>query len=532
VTSYTEAGQTIGYRYYPSGKLAKLIYPGGTENDVGHVEYTYNADGRLYQVIDKMDSTSSPRTTTYAWNTDGRLASISRPNGTTRTISYDSAGRPNGIAESAGLNWTIGYWSSDDIKTLDLTPAIPANQLSAVPNATMTFDSANQLSTFNGQTVTHDLDGNMLTGPTPTGGTAVYSYDSRNRLTGMGVTAYTYNAENNRVGITSPTETTTLVVDPEGALPKVLVRTKNGVTTRYVYGAGLQYEVSSAGVATYYHYDQSGNTAALSNQAGSIIERVTYSPYGTIRYRQSNFDTPFLFNGMFGVMTDSNGLINMRARYYNPATMRFVNSDPARDGLNWYSFANANPLSFTDPTGTSFTSSFGEGLVTGIVTGVVIVGVAAGAVTIGVPAAVVTGTLFVAGAIGGGATIYSIASNPTEDNIGYNLGAVTGGAIVGGIAAKPLGKMISPPGYQQSVSSPTIKAEFDMMWRNGPQGSPSIPALFRDFPTAMSTGPTFGAVSGSVSSASAGASNGYSSAPTMQTSASPTISSTLKPSRK
>jgi RHS repeat-associated protein len=126
---------------------------------------------------------------------------------------------------------------------------------------------------------------------------------------------------------------------------------KNGIRTRYVYGAGLQYEVNDAGSATYYHYDQSGNTAALTNQAGAIIERVVYSPYGTIRYRQSNYDTPFLYGGFFGVMTDANGLIAMRARYYNPLTMRFLNSDPAMDGLNWYAYANGNPINFADPTG-------------------------------------------------------------------------------------------------------------------------------------------------------------------------------------
>jgi RHS repeat-associated protein len=76
-----------------------------------------------------------------------------------------------------------------------------------------------------------------------------------------------------------------------------------------------------------------------------------YSPYGTIRYRQSNFDTPFLYGGFFGVMTDANGLIAMRARYYNPLTMRFLNSDPAMDGLNWYAYAGGNPINFADPTG-------------------------------------------------------------------------------------------------------------------------------------------------------------------------------------
>ena len=360
VTSYTESGKTIEYRYYASGKLAKVIYPGGTETGVGHVEYTYDADGRLYQVIDKLNSTSSPRTTSYFWYSDGRLQSISRPNGTTRTITYDAVGRPEGITESAGLVWTIGYYASDDIRTLDMTPAIPANQLSAVPNASMTFDAANCLATFNGQTITHDLDGNMVSGPLPTtGAMGNYTYDSRNRLTGAGGFAYRYNAEGNRVGLTSANETTTLTVDPQGALPKVLERVKNGVRTRYVYGAGLQYEVNDAGAATYYHYDQSGNTAALTNQAGAIIERVVYSPYGTIRYRQSNHDTPFLYGGFFGVMTDANGLIAMRARYYNPLTMRFLNSDPAMDGLNWYAYANGNPISNSDPSGLAANISIG-----------------------------------------------------------------------------------------------------------------------------------------------------------------------------
>ena len=53
-------------------------------------------------------------------------------------------------------------------------------------------------------------------------------------------------------------------------------------------------------------------------------------------------------------MTDSNGLINMRARYYNPLTCRFVNSDPARSGWNWYAYAGGNPVNNIDPNGTWF----------------------------------------------------------------------------------------------------------------------------------------------------------------------------------
>jgi RHS repeat-associated protein len=76
-----------------------------------------------------------------------------------------------------------------------------------------------------------------------------------------------------------------------------------------------------------------------------------YTPYGSIRYRMAAHDTPFLFGGFFGIATDRNGLVHMRARYYNPLTLRFLNSDPAQDGWNWYAYANGNPMSYADPTG-------------------------------------------------------------------------------------------------------------------------------------------------------------------------------------
>jgi RHS repeat-associated protein len=67
--------------------------------------------------------------------------------------------------------------------------------------------------------------------------------------------------------------------------------------------------------------------------------------------------TPFLFNGMYGVMTDSNGLYYMRARFYSPEIRRFVNQDillgKITDGqsLNRYAYVTGNPVSFIDPEG-------------------------------------------------------------------------------------------------------------------------------------------------------------------------------------
>ena len=43
----------------------------------------------------------------------------------------------------------------------------------------------------------------------------------------------------------------------------------------------------------------------------------------------------------------------MRARYYNPEIMRFINVDPIKDGWNWYAYANGDPISLFDPFGLS-----------------------------------------------------------------------------------------------------------------------------------------------------------------------------------
>ncbi len=301
-------------------------------------------------------------TTSYLWRTDGRL----------RTIDYEAdTGRPKSITETKGTNtllaWAMDYYPSDSIRGLSLLPSIPPAQVSTTPTVAITYDPANQLGSWNSQSTSHDLDGNMTTGPVPkTGIFGSFSYDSRNRLlTGGGLT-YRYDAEGLRTSITgnagAGAETTSLVIDPTGAMSKVLSRIKNGVTTRYVYGAGLQYEVSGSGVATYYHYDQAGNTAALTNAAGTMTDRMAYSPYGTPTYRTGTTHTPFLFGGFFGVMTDGNGLLHMRARYYNPLTQRFMNVDPARDGWNWYAYANGNPVNWADPSGFGAISTMQAGL--------------------------------------------------------------------------------------------------------------------------------------------------------------------------
>ena len=125
----------------------------------------------------------------------------------------------------------------------------------------------------------------------------------------------------------------------------------------------MQYEVDASGNAVYYHFDHVGNTAALTDESETVIDEFHYSPYGTVTYQKNSYETPFRFGGFFGIQTDSNGLVHMRARYYNPLIRRFINSDPARDQWNWFVYAGGNPISYVDPGGlkaASFTGNSGS----------------------------------------------------------------------------------------------------------------------------------------------------------------------------
>jgi len=67
--------------------------------------------------------------------------------------------------------------------------------------------------------------------------------------------------------------------------------------------------------------------------------------------------TESINNGKYGVVTDANGLLYMRARYYSPELRRFVNADVVQGSidkaitLNRYAYADGNPVSFVDPFG-------------------------------------------------------------------------------------------------------------------------------------------------------------------------------------
>jgi RHS repeat-associated protein len=349
LTSYTDGdGNVIGYQYDTTNRLSVLTYPGGKT-----VTYTYDTVGRLSTVTDWAN-----RVTTYTYDYDSRVKRLQRPDGSYQTFTFDAAGQLTQMTDLKADQQTVifsgvyGFDLAGQLTNETLNPALAPT----TANVTQTFDPDNRLLTHNESAATFDSNGNLLSiasGVSP----ASYTYDARNRLISAGGLTYTYNSENRRVALTDSTGTTHFVINPNASLDQVLSKTApNGTQTFYVYGLGLLNEETN-GVPLFYHFDRLGSTVALTSSSGAITGQVSYGSYGEIANQTGTTSTPFLFNGRWGVQTDSNGICFNRARYYHPQLRRFLNQDTVLGSiansasLNRFAYANGNPISGIDPFG-------------------------------------------------------------------------------------------------------------------------------------------------------------------------------------
>ena len=130
------------------------------------------------------------------------------------------------------------------------------------------------------------------------------------------------------------------------------------VQRSYVYGYGLVEQIDSANLASYYHFDPTGSTLALTNGSGVVTDTYAYTPFGETTANGSTVN-PFRYVGKLGVMDDGNGMLYMRARYYRPDVARFMSLDAVAgeakepQGLNRYAYVRGNPVMGVDPSGLS-----------------------------------------------------------------------------------------------------------------------------------------------------------------------------------
>ena len=221
----------------------------------------------------------------------------------------------------------------------------------------------NQYSKFNDLPLEYDTNGNLSAK-----GSRLFSYDYRNRLVrssrGDDAVTFTYDIFGRQTSRTDVSGTLHFFYAGD---QKIEERNASGqVTKHYFWGNSidelLRLDVFNGSSSTpyYVHSDAIGSTTTVTDENGSLVERVRYDAYGVPSFtdalgqslKKSTIGNTTLFQGR--EYDYDLALYNYRARYFDPSMGRFLQTDPLgyQDSMNLYQGMNMNPGNFVDPWGT------------------------------------------------------------------------------------------------------------------------------------------------------------------------------------
>ena len=102
-------------------------------------------------------------------------------------------------------------------------------------------------------------------------------------------------------------------------------------------------------------YDGLGSVTALTDDTGAATDTYAYDAFGAVRASTGSSDNPWLFTGE--QQDADSGLYYLRARYYDPATGRFLQVDPFPGFLHEprtmarYAYVANSPTNYVDYSG-------------------------------------------------------------------------------------------------------------------------------------------------------------------------------------
>lgn len=265
-------------------------------------------------------------TSNYTYDAVYELTQVTQGNNTTESYSYDPVG----------------------------------NRLSSLAVAAYSYNNSNELISTSNASYTYDNNGNTLTKADSTG-TTTYAWDYENRLTSVtlpgsgGTVSFKYDPFGRRVYKSSPSSTSIFVYDEDNLVEEA--NTSGAAVARYSQGQNIDDPLAMlrSGVTSYYDQDGLGSITSLTNSSAAAAETYTFDSFGKLKNSAGSLTNAFQYAGReFDAET---GLYYNRARYYDPATARFLSEDPIGflGSKNFYKYVANNPLNATDPSGLTTT---------------------------------------------------------------------------------------------------------------------------------------------------------------------------------
>ncbi|MEV6547817.1 LamG-like jellyroll fold domain-containing protein [Streptomyces sp. NPDC051597] len=376
-----------------------------TSGASGTSSFAYNGDGAMTSRAD------ASGTSTYGYDTAGRLSTVNDgATGSVLTYGYDVNSNVKSIDYGAGkAKRAFAYDDLEQLKSDTLTSPTGktlasvsygydenGNETSKTTTGvagasanTYTYDWANRLSSWNNGSTTENYGYDASGNRTRVGGDT-YTYDARNQLTSDGHNSYTYTPRGTMSTLTDEAgKQTAMKADAfnrlinEGdrtysydGLDRVLSASDSGTGPVFSFAySGAGNDVASDGSTTYSR-NPDGSLLGVKNGSQSALAMTdlhddviaqftaggealtgstTYSPFGKVQQSSTMIGQLGYQSGWTDPETAK---VNMAARWYSPQTGQFNSRDtadvdglPASIGANKFAYADANPMTMTDPTG-------------------------------------------------------------------------------------------------------------------------------------------------------------------------------------
>ena len=345
-------GVTTDYGYDQAGRLTDIEYRDGAADLIALYHYEYNNAGHRSEMHvtapdPDLDPDSAGHTVTrkeqYIYDGFGRIIKVVYSADATfdsndRTVNYTYDANGNRISMTVQQNGSViedfRYYYGHENRLLRRHELI-----------------ADTITTY-----MYDGSGNLALQENPDE-TIHYEYDASNLLTlvvtGADDIQFEYDGAGKRIAKIVNGVRTDYVLEPLSPVAQVLQeRNIAGETTAsYTYGfERISGQLPGQSDTTYYLTDGLGSTRYLIDEHGLAGSEQQYDIFGT-PFGASENGNNFLFTGE--QFDRESGLIYLRARYYDPATGRFISKDPLglRAGHNMYVYVKNNPVTFTDPSG-------------------------------------------------------------------------------------------------------------------------------------------------------------------------------------